>query len=151
MNLVQMSPKKTAASGGKDAAGAGAKPKKKKSSSSRSAVVVDGMPIGEMSREQVEDLVYRTRSELDRERVARNRAELELTKVTSFWALSRAESNSVNESLIDRDRELEDVAKRHAQQVGRRKGRKKIFDVNQTKDKACHQTFFSALHFKNTP
>ncbi|CAG0917663.1 unnamed protein product [Notodromas monacha] len=121
---MTMSPKKGTDKSGASS-GTGTKTKKKKSGSGRAPVIVDGLPIGEMSREQVEDLVYRMRAEMDRERAARNRAELELTRVNSFWSIAQSEASSLKDNLTVRDRELEETAKRHASQVKEHKQRVK--------------------------
>lgn len=51
--------------------------------------MVDGVATAEMSKEQLEQHVYRLREEMEREREERNFFQLERDKIRTFWEITR--------------------------------------------------------------
>ncbi|CAG0902169.1 unnamed protein product [Cyprideis torosa] len=118
-----MPPKKAAA----------AKTKKRKGGSGRQPVAIDGLPIGEMSREQVEDLVYRLKMELDREREERNYYQIERDKVQSFWDITKQELASTRAELRNKGREGENAEEVFGKELQEQKQRMHYLSFDQSR------------------
>ncbi|KAK3603396.1 hypothetical protein CHS0354_009378 [Potamilus streckersoni] len=87
--------------------------KGKKSGKAKTPTVIDGMPTGEMTKEQLEEHIVRLREELDREREERNYFQLERDKVNTFWEITKRQLEEKKAELRNKDREMEDAEERH--------------------------------------
>lgn len=55
--------------------------------------MVDGVPMADMSREQLEKFTLRIKDELEREREERNFFQLERDKLRTFWEITRQQQD----------------------------------------------------------
>ncbi|GAB6022559.1 Dynein regulatory complex subunit 4 [Chamberlinius hualienensis] len=85
----------------------------KKMGKEKSSVLIDGLPISTMSRDQLEGHVIRLRSELDKEREERNYFQLERDKLQAFWEVTRSQLEKKKIELRNNDRMLEETEERH--------------------------------------
>lgn len=98
-----MPPKKKTGKKGKKSGGKGGK----------SPIVIDNVPTGEMSKEELEDHVLRLREQLDRERKERNFHQLERDRVHTFWDITQQKLIELQAQLRNKDREMEEAEERH--------------------------------------
>jgi membrane protein involved in colicin uptake len=74
--IISMQPPKKKGKGGKKKGGG-------------SSNMVDGVATAEMTKEQLEQHVFRLREEMEREREERNFFQLERDKIRTFWEITR--------------------------------------------------------------
>ena len=79
----------------------GSKGKKtgKKNVSHRSAMLLDGLPVSEMSREQLLSHLTRLLDQLEKEREERNYFQLERDQIYGFWKVAKDDVDDVRARL----------------------------------------------------
>ncbi|XP_066998435.2 dynein regulatory complex subunit 4 [Anabrus simplex] len=75
--------------------------------------ILDGVPIAEMTREQLEVFISRLQEELEREREERNFFMLERDKLRTFWSVTRKHLDDCRAELRNKDRSIEELKMRH--------------------------------------
>ena len=67
----------------------------KKSASHRSALLLDGLPASEMSRDQLLNHLTRVLDQLEKEREERNFFQLERDQIYGFWKVAKDEVEDI--------------------------------------------------------
>ncbi|CAF1219608.1 unnamed protein product [Adineta ricciae] len=91
--------------------------KKKGKKASKGPTIIDGRPVSEMTKEELEDHLGRIREELDREREERNYFQLERDRISTFWEITKRQLEEKKAELRNKDRELEDAEEQHQAEV----------------------------------
>ncbi|XP_040573564.1 dynein regulatory complex subunit 4 [Lepeophtheirus salmonis] len=89
----------------------------KKSGSAKGPTIIDGVPVSEMSKEQLEGHVKRLQDELAREREERNFYQLERDRITTFWDLSKKQLEECKAETRIKDHELEEAEERQQMEI----------------------------------
>ncbi|XP_076039651.1 growth arrest specific protein 8 [Oratosquilla oratoria] len=89
----------------------------KKTGSGRAQVVIDGVPITNMTKEQLEGHVIRLRNELEREREERNYVQCELERVQRLWQVSGENLDNLRSQLRYKDAEIAEAEEKHQQEI----------------------------------
>nr|XP_014285640.1 growth arrest-specific protein 8 [Halyomorpha halys] len=79
--------------------------------------VVDGVPMADMSREQLEKFTLRIKDELEREREERNFFQLERDKLRTFWEITRQQQDESKAEIRNKERELEEADEKHEAEI----------------------------------
>ena len=89
----------------------------KKSGGTKGPAIIDGVPVSEMSKDQLEGHVRRLQEELAREREERNYYQVERDRLTTFWEVGKKQLEECRSEARVKDRELEEAEERHQTEI----------------------------------
>eukprot|EP00095_Tigriopus_kingsejongensis_P009325 maker-scaffold486_size158769-snap-gene-0.31 protein:Tk09325 transcript:maker-scaffold486_size158769-snap-gene-0.31-mRNA-1 annotation:"hypothetical protein TRIADDRAFT_24206" len=89
----------------------------KKSGGTRGPTIIDGVPVGEMTKDQLEGHVKRLQEELRKEREERNFFQMERDRLNTFWDVSKKHLEECRAEARMKDRELEESEERHQTEI----------------------------------
>lgn len=85
----------------------------------------DGLPIADMTREELITHVIKIREELDREREERNFYQMERDKINMFWEITKEELSEFKAKIQCKDVEIEEAKTRHEMEINLHKQKSK--------------------------
>ncbi|XP_023214823.1 growth arrest-specific protein 8-like isoform X2 [Centruroides sculpturatus] len=96
-------------------------PKKKKGKKwgkeQKKLLTIDGIPLADMTREELIDHIIRLREELEREREERNFYQIERDQINTFWEITKQELEEKNSEILCKEIAFEEAENKHKMEI----------------------------------
>lgn len=90
---------------------------KKKSKEGKKLVVVDGISLADMTREELIDHIIRLREELEQEREERNFYQVERDQISKFWEITKQELEEKNAEFFNKEIAFEAAQNKYEMEI----------------------------------